>query len=157
MITGIRLKRILIALLMVFFSIQFIQPARNESGQAGSELANAYAIPNKIDVLLKQSCYDCHSNHTAYPWYSYIQPMGWLIAKDIQDGKAKLNFSELGVLSRRRQLTKLQMIENQIKDGTMPLQRYVLLHKGARLTDEDKLLILEWINKIQDTSLMNRK
>ncbi|HNB56519.1 MAG TPA: heme-binding domain-containing protein [bacterium] len=153
MIAGVRFKRILISLLMVFFAIQFIQPARNESGQAvGSELANAYAISDTIDVLLKQSCYDCHSNHTAYPWYSYIQPIGWLIAKDIQDGKAKLNFSELGALSHRRQLTKLQMIENQIKDGTMPLQRYVLLHKDACLTGENKLLILEWISKIKDTS-----
>jgi hypothetical protein len=29
-----------------------------------------YVVPGHVQGLLKTSCYDCHSNTTAYPWYN---------------------------------------------------------------------------------------
>ena len=95
-----RLKQILFVLLIVFIGIQFMQPARNESGQVlQTDISKTYNIPNNVHTLFKNACFDCHSKNTNYPWYSNIQPMGWLIARDIKNGKAKLNFSELGSIS----------------------------------------------------------
>jgi hypothetical protein len=146
-----RLKQILFALLIVFIVVQFLQPARNQSGQVlQTELANTYSIPNNVHTLFKNACFDCHSNNTSYPWYSYVQPVGWLLAMDVENGKAKLNFSEFGSLSPRRQISKLREVENRIKDGTMPLPAYQLMHPDARLTQEGRQLLVDWIQKAKD-------
>ena len=147
-----RTKQLLFALLMAFIVIQFIRPARNQNGQAPqSDISNTYTVPETVYTLFKNACFDCHSNNTNYPWYSNIQPMGWLMAKDIEDGKAKMNFSEFGSLSSRKQRSRLQEIENQIKDNAMPLSSYKLMHKSARLTEEDKKSLIEWIERTKDS------
>jgi hypothetical protein len=148
--------RILAALLIIFIAIQFIRPDRNISGQVfQTDISNTYSIPANVYTLLKNACYDCHSNNTNYPWYSNIQPIGWFLANDIKNGKAKINFSEFGSLSSRRQISKLKGIENQIKDGSMPLPSYQLLHKEAQLTDGQKKLLIDWIRTTRDSLTSN--
>ena len=148
---------ILFVILIVFIIIQFIRPARNTSGQVlQTDISKIYSIPQNVSSLLKNACYDCHSNNTNYPWYTNIQPVGWLLAADIKNGKAKLNFSEFGSFSSRRQISKLRNIENRIKDGTMPLPAYQLMHKDARLTKEEKELLIDWIQKTKDSIALKR-
>jgi len=152
-----RVKQILLVLLIVFVVIQFMQRARNQSGQVlQTEFSNTYSIPNNVYTLFKNACFDCHSNNTSYPWYSNIQPIGWILAKDIENGKAKVNFSEFGSLSSRRQISKLQGVENRIKDGTMPLPEYQFMHPSARLTEEERRLLIDWIQKTKDTLVSQR-
>ena len=152
-----RVKQILLVLLIVFVVIQFMQPARNQSGQVlQTEFSNTYSIPNNVYTLFKNACFDCHSNNTSYPWYSNIQPIGWILAKDIENGKAKVNFSEFVSLSSRRQISKLQGVENRIKDGTMPLPEYQFMHPSARLTEEERRLLIDWIQKTKDTLVSQR-
>ena len=147
----------LFVVLIVFAVIQFMQPARNQSGQVlQTEFSNTYSIPNNVHTLFKNACFDCHSNNTSYPWYSNIQPVGWLLAKDIKDGKAKLNFSEFGSISSRRQISKLQGVENRIKDGTMPLPVYQFMHPSARLTEEERRLLIDWIERTKDSITLKR-
>ena len=106
--------------------------------------------------MLKISCYDCHSNNTHYPWYSFMQPGAWSMASHIKEGKADLNFSEFGAYSSRRQQSKLQAIINSINDNTMPLSSYIILHKNAKLSEENKALLLDWIKITKDSlSLKN--
>lgn len=121
--------------------MQFIQPKRNEGSFAAS---NNNLIPDSVSFILKRSCNDCHSNNTIYPWYASIQPFGWLLAKHINDGKKELNFSEFDAYSVRRIKSKLKSIEERIKDGSMPLKSYLLLHNKARLTVTEKKLIINW-------------
>jgi hypothetical protein len=147
----------LFAVLIGFIVIQFIQPAPNQSGQVlQTDLSKTYSIPNNVHTLFKNACFDCHSNNTSYPWYSNIQPIGWILAKDIENGKAKVNFSEFGSLSSRRQISKLQGVENRIKDGTMPLPEYQFMHPSARLTEEERRLLIDWIQKTKDTLVSQR-
>ncbi|MCB0262798.1 MAG: heme-binding domain-containing protein [Calditrichia bacterium] len=148
---------ILAIILIVFITIQFIQPARNISGQVlQTDMSNIYNIPQNVSALFKNDCYDCHSNNTNYPWYSKIQPVGWLLEADIKNGKAKLNFSEFGSLSSRRKISKLRNIESRIKDGTMPLQAYQLMHPSAQLTKEEKQLLIDWIQNTRDSIALKR-
>lgn len=156
MISKTSIKKILIVILViiliVFIALQLIRPARNISGQVLlTDISKTYRIPDDIQSLLKNACYDCHSNNTNYPWYSNIQPVGWLLANDINNGKDKINFSEFGSLSTRRQISKLQGIENRIKDGTMPLAPYQLMHKNARFSKEEKELLIDWIQRTRDS------
>ncbi len=124
-----RLRKSGLLLLIVLTGIQFIQPARNKSGQVlPADIVHTFSPPDHVQAVFESACYDCHSNNTRYRWYTNIQPIGWLLAKHIRDGKADLNFSEFGSYSLRRQMSKLRSIENSIIDGTMPLSSYTLLH-----------------------------
>jgi hypothetical protein len=152
-----RVKKILLALLIVVISIQFIQPVRNESGQVlPTDISIVYNIPDQVQSVLKNACYDCHSNNTNYPWYSNIQPGGWWLATHIRGGKAELNFSEFGDYSIRKQRSKLNSIAKTIEDGTMPFPSYTLIHRNARLTKDEKAVIINWANNAKDSlSLKN--
>ena len=152
-----RVKQLLFVVLTIFIVIQFIRPARNQSGQVlQSDISNSYSIPHDVSALLENACFDCHSSNTNYPWYSNIQPVGWLLAKDIENGKSKLNFSEIGSLSPRKQISKLQEVENRIKDRTMPLKVYQIMHPSARLTEGERRLLVDWIQKTKDTIASQR-
>jgi len=147
-----RIKKIGLIVLVVIIALQFIQPARNKSRQVlPSDISKIYDIPAPVQSVLKNACYDCHSNNTNYPWYSNIQPFGWWLASHIKRGKEELNFSEFGNYSSRRQRSKLFSIEKSIQDGTMPLPPYSLIHKDSRLTKEQKGIIIDWADKIKDS------
>jgi len=127
-------------------AIQFVQPALNQSVQVSIEgIASVTDVPGNVQAILKNSCYDCHSNNTRYPWYATLQPGAWLMASHINEGKAELNFDEFGNYSKRRQLSKLKAIQGSIEDESMPLPSYTLIHKGARLSKTDQILLKDWI------------
>lgn len=145
-------KKILLALLIVFICIQFIRPVRNESEQVlSTDITKMFNVPANVFNVLKISCYDCHSNNTNYPFYVNIEPIGWMLNNHIKNGKDKLNFSDFGAYSRRRQISKLRSIISQIQDDKMPLSSYTVIHKNAILTTEDKALITDWSNKTKDS------
>lgn len=145
-------KKIFLALLLVFSAIQFIKPAPNTNNEVQrADFLQHLNVPANIAGILKTSCYDCHSNNSRYPWYSKVQPVGWILAKHINDGKTELNFNEFNNYSRRRQLNKLKAIQNSIKDRSMPTSSYTIIHEDANLSDKSKALILEWTSKTIDS------
>ncbi|MES2005506.1 heme-binding domain-containing protein [Sediminibacterium roseum] len=147
-----RNKKIILFVAVVLIAIQFIQPAHNINGQVSpGDFGKIYSVPVNVQTSLQVACYDCHSNNTRYPWYANIQPPGWMMARHIKNGKAKLNFSEFGSYTGRRQISKLKGIATQIKDGDMPLSSYTLIHKNAILSAADKNLIIEWVYKTADS------
>jgi len=149
-------KKILLVLFVVFIAIQFVQPAHNTSGQVlPTDITKTVDIPDKILDIFKNSCYDCHSNNTRYPWYVYIQPMGWMMAKHIKNGKGNLNFSEFGTYSKRKQANKLRSVGMSIQDGSMPLSSYNIMHTDAKLSTEDKKMISDWATNIKDSLIKN--
>src|SRR5206468_6725735 len=88
-------KRIIIIVLIVIIVLQFIQPSHNNgSAIAATDITHELQIPDTIMAILKVSCYDCHSNHTTYPWYSKITPVNWWLDNHIRNGKRSLNFTE---------------------------------------------------------------
>lgn len=143
------LRIILLSILIIFVLIQFIRPARNLSSQTyPDDIASLYAVPPDVQVILKDACYDCHSNNTRYPWYVNIQPVGWMLARHVRNGKEELNFNEYGSYSPKRQLNKLKRMKEQIKEEQMPLKSYTLMHASARLTSSQKEAIIKWIDGI---------
>lgn len=81
--------------------------------------------------LWNTACADCHSNETVYPWYSYIAPVGWLVARDVQKGRDHLNVST-------NHCVELDEIEEVIREGEMPLPIYTITHPDAILTDAQR-------------------
>jgi len=145
-------KKILLAIGIVFIAIQFFRPAHNKSSQVfATDISKIVSTSDSVQDALINGCYDCHSNNTNYPWYSNIQPMGWLMAKHIKKGKEALNFSEFGSYSPRRQLSKLNGIANSIRDNIMPLSSYKMMHKNAQLSTNEKTLLFNWVQQSKDS------
>ena len=133
--------------------MQLYQPARNESYEQvnTADFTSIYKVPKNVETILRTSCYDCHSNNTHYPLYSYIQPARFFMESHIKEGKENLNFNEWGNYSNRKQNNKLDRITKQIKSDEMPLASYTLIHKNARLTTVQKKEVMDWIRKIKDS------
>lgn len=147
------IKKILIIGVIIFLLMQLYQPARNESSGQDftNNFTNVYNVPDNVETILKKSCYDCHSNNTRYPWYSYIQPIRIFMESHIKDAKENLNFDEFGKYSKRKQENKSDRIIKQIKSNEMPLASYTFAHKNARLTPAQKKVVMNWINKFKDS------
>ncbi len=142
----------MLVLLILFTVIQFIQPARNSSVLLlAADITKAVSVPDSVLLILKIACYDCHSNNTRYPLYTYLQPMGWMMASHISNGKANLNFSEFGTYSKRKQANKLRSIVTSIQEGSMPLSSYTMMHKDARLNTQDKKKLTDWALAAKDS------
>ncbi len=145
------LKKILLVLLIVLIVIQFIHPARNTStGEQPNNISKEYKVPTEVNSILDKACLDCHSNNTRYKWYFKIQPVDWWLTHHINDGKEELNFDEFMNKPIRYQYHKLQSVTNQIKKNEMPLNSYLWVHKDARLTDQEKNILINWAQGITD-------
>lgn len=145
-------QQVLLGLAVILVGIQFFQPLRNQSDEVpATHIERVYAVPQNVKAILVQSCYDCHSNNTRYPWYSLIQPGAWYMAGHIKKGKAELNFSNFGEYSARRQRNKFRAMAGQVKDGDMPLSSYTLIHRHAVLSQEDKQVLMKWFGIMADS------
>lgn len=146
------LKRTFQILLLAFIIIQFFRPAKNRSeGISANDITKVYPVPENVQAILKTSCYDCHSNNTVYPWYSQIQPAAWWLNDHIQEGKRELNFSEFASYRIGRQYRKLNEINEQVKEGVMPLDSYLWIHTNAKLDEQQKLILANWVTSVRDS------
>jgi len=119
------------------------------------DISTLVPVPDDVQGILKKSCYDCHSNNTEYPWYAYVQPLHWYLNSHIRSGKEELNFNEFAGYTLRRRQNKLRAIENSLKDGTMPLFSYILIHRNAILDPREKSILIKWVKNSRDS--LNRK
>ena len=150
-------KKLLQLLVIVLVLFQFYpRPEKNTSTQIGkNSIEIVHAIPSPVLSILKTSCYDCHSNNTAYPWYSRIQPVALWLDDHIREGKSELNFSEFGSYSIRRQYRKLEEMNEEVKEDEMPLKSYTFIHGDAKLGQEQKLLLANWVTALRDSFANN--
>lgn len=139
------LKAILIVAVVLLVSIQFFPAERtNPPIDRESTIQSVQHVPAEVDAILRRSCYDCHSNETKWPWYSYIAPTSWLVVDDVREGRSMMNFTEWGKYSKPRAAAKLDMVANMVREKKMPLPTYLLMHPKARLSSEEIDAILEW-------------
>ena len=146
------LKIIAITALVALIGIQFIPTNRNQSEVVPiTDFIYTYNPPKEVAGILRTSCYDCHSNNTAYPWYNKIQPAAMYLEDHIEHGKEELNFHEFGDYSDRRKKSKLKSIIRQVEQNEMPLESYTLIHRDAKISDFEKKLMLTWVDKVLDS------
>lgn len=80
-----------------------------------------------------RACFDCHSNESRWPWYSHVAPVSWFVQHHVDEAREKLNFSEF----QKRQKSAGKSAK-EVEKGGMPLASYVLIHRDARLTDDER-------------------
>jgi hypothetical protein len=97
-----------------------------------------------VKAVLRRACYDCHSNETEWPWYSHIAPFSWGIANHVREGRANLNFSTWDRYSTQQQVQKLKESWVTTTEGDMPPWFYLPIHRDARLSPDDRVLLRQW-------------
>ena len=84
-------------------------------------------------ALAVRVCFDCHSNETRWPWYTFIAPVSWLTQRDVDEGRDALNFSEWD----RPQKEAHESAET-VREGEMPPWFYLLPRPYARLSAAER-------------------
>ena len=134
-----------LGVILVLILLQFFQPDLNSAPlDREMDMLTLVSAPEHIAENIRKACYDCHSNQTAYPWYSRISPLSWYLDKHIKKGKEELNFSDYGQLDKADKIGALTDFYDALDAGTMPLQSYLLIHKDARLTQEEREMLCNW-------------
>jgi len=95
-------------------------------------------------AIVQRACQNCHSQQTEWPWYSHVAPVSWLLARDVQQARAQMNLSRWQEYPTDDRLRLLSAIGSAVRNRKMPVQRYVLLHPEARLTDIERQQIYRW-------------
>ena len=142
------LKGIGIGLILLLFGIQFFHTKKNISADYTNDISKIFPVPDSIALILKNSCNDCHSNYTEYPWYSKIQPIDWWLQNHINDGKRSLNFSRFSEYRIYRQYDKLEEITKLLKEDEMPLPSYLLIHRNSKLNEAQKIQLSLWAQSL---------
>jgi len=135
------LKIMLPILIGVFVLMSLLPYGKRENPQTDPSLA--LQAPKDVEKIFKRSCYDCHSNHTRWPWYSYIFPFSWSVMDHVKNGRAALNFDTWKAYSKEKR-EKLKASIATKSGVTMPLKSYLWFHKEAKLSKEDLQTIRKW-------------
>lgn len=144
-------KKIALVCLIIFLVIQFIRPARNTgSAFGGDDITHSVNVPENVKSILVASCYDCHSDHTEHMWYENIQPLGWWIGNHISEGKRELNFSVFNTYKDKRKAHKFEEIAEMVEKDEMPMSSYTIVHSSAKLSKEQKDLLIQWAKAGQE-------
>ncbi len=145
--TNIGLFLLFLLIVIQFFRIdKTTQPADPAKDFIALTSANV-----EIANTLKMACYDCHSNQPEYPWYTNIAPVSWWIKHHINEGSHHLNFSEWGTYTEKRKNHKLEECIEMVEEGEMPMSSYTIMHENAKLTDAQKLQLVEFFKAVKNS------
>lgn len=133
-------KKILIAIGLILIGIQFI-PVDRSNPRVTQEID----APPGVLSILKTSCYDCHSNETSWPWYSYIAPVSFLVAGDVEKGRKRINFSEWDKYDEKKKEKKMGAMIEAVEAGGMPLPKYLITHPDAEMDSEKIRMLKNWV------------
>lgn len=144
------IKKILVALLIVFIIMQFFGPEKNEGELSSIDAFIADTKPTtEVLGILKNNCFDCHSDVTRYPWYNNITPVNYWMADHIEHGKKHFNVSGWDSLEIKKRDHKMDELVAEVMNRKMPLPSYTYAHKEAKLTDAQILAIKNWADKVR--------
>ena len=139
-----------IAAAAVFAGLQAIPVDRSNPAVHQSRTIFAReALPPTVETVLRRSCADCHSNQTRWPWYSYVAPTSWIVTHDVHAARRQMNFSEWAGYSEKKREERLNGICEQVVNGDMPEGKYALIHRRARVTEDERAAICQWVERSQ--------
>lgn len=146
-------KKISLFLLFVFILIQFIRIDKtNAAVNPQDDFLTISSANSEVSKVIKSSCYDCHSNESTYPWYTNIAPVSWWVKNHINEGRDELNFSIWASYSEKRKNHKLEECIEMIEEGEMPMSSYTIMHGEAKLTDAQKLELVDFFKAIKQSN-----
>lgn len=144
-----KLLKILGIFLAVLVAMQLVPVDRtNPPVQENEDFVKIMQTPKKVETLLKNACYDCHSNETRYPSYAYFAPISWSVKHHINEGREHGNLSTWAKYSKEAQIHFLENSVKQIQDKKMPLPGYIAQHPEANISDAERKLLTNYFEQV---------
>ncbi len=124
------------SILSILFALIFIQLIPVGSRENPPVIVEPNWDSLDTRMLAQRACFDCHSNESVWPWYSYVAPISWMVVKDVNEGRAVFNFSEW--TPEQQAASQPEEAVELVSKNLMPLPYYMLLHPEADLTSLEK-------------------
>jgi hypothetical protein len=138
-------KRTLIVLGLLIIACQFVRPKKtNPPENAAQTIQVSMRVGSEVSRILGRSCADCHSDRTAWPWYSSVAPASWLVISDVNEGREALNLSRWGLYGDGQKAKLLTKMCEEISNGKMPMPTYLVIHRHAQLSYADIQVLCSW-------------
>jgi hypothetical protein len=147
-----KIRRVLPYALFGLLAIQLVPLSRSNP-----PVTRDFDGPAEVERVLRQSCYDCHSNETVWGWTAYIAPGSWLVVRDVHKARDEFNLSEWDRIDADdRQELRAEMVE-EVDDGEMPLRPYLMIHPEARVSEADLAVLRTWAGPAADDDRDGRR
>jgi hypothetical protein len=139
---------LLLFFIVAIITIQFFRVDRTlPISPPSNDIFSVLTASEEIQTMVKSACYDCHSNHTNYPWYSYVAPISWILQDHITNGRKHLNFSNWADYPKEKSIEKLEDCFEVMAKEEMPLNEYQWLHQDAKLSEAERVKLISWFRK----------
>ncbi len=125
--------------ILIFTGIQFIPVERTNPPVTKDIDAN-----DDTKAILRRACYNCHSNETVWPWYSYVAPVSWLVVNDVHTARGRFNFSEWDTFDEDYQIYLIGSMLEKVERGEMPPGKYLTMHPNAKITEQELNVLKKW-------------
>lgn len=129
-----------VSIVATIVGLSFVHPFGNPRAESveglGTLLQNA-KMPAAAKTVLVSKCADCHSNATRWPVYARVAPGSWLIERDIEEARKKMDLTQWEAMQEDQQGVLAAKIYEEAKRGHMPPLQYRLLHWNANISNAD--------------------
>lgn len=109
--------------------------------QEGSAATISLAANPRVDEVLGNSCFDCHSDQGSGSWNAKFAP-SYLFGAHA--ARKVLNFSDWPALDAQQRSAMSSAVATAVSNGSMPPGDYAFFHPSAKLSDEQKNLVSQW-------------
>jgi len=105
---------------------------------------------SEVLPLFKRACMDCHSSQTVFPWYHHLPGVAQYLDHHVEEARRDMDLSDgLPLTGKAPLMRQLRRISGVVKRGSMPLWDYKLMHPDARLSDDERAVIVQWADDSQ--------
>ena len=127
------------------FGLALAHPFGNpRAAKGGGEILQGADAPANVKQLLAKKCGDCHSESGEWPIYGRFAPASWMLERDVAEAREHMNLSRWAHYLKEDQAGLLTRMGAEARSGEMPPARYTLVHRGAKLSAEDRETIYQW-------------
>ena len=126
-------------------TVKEVKDNKKDVTEIYTKINNSYvAGPREI---VKNSCFDCHSSETHYPWYYKLPMVKSIIDDDVKEARKHLDFTEdFPFKSHETPLNDLKSIKKAVSSGSMPPSNYRFLHWKSGLNENEKKQLIKWVD-----------
>ncbi len=146
-----KLTRIFLAIILILVISKLIPIKKNEGDLNLKPFIEETKPSEEVLTILKNSCYDCHSNYTKYPDYYKLPLLNLWIARHISEGKKHLNFSEWKNYNEYQKEHIFEEIAGEVRGRKMPMKSYLLKHPEAKIGTKEMVAVIEWVKQNEKT------
>jgi uncharacterized membrane protein len=106
---------------------------KTETTQNESSPEGLLTIPDSVNTVLQNKCYDCHNSKS-----------------ESMKAKMKLNLDKLPTVSKRKLVSKLDAIAESVEEKDMPPKKFLKKYPEHALTDDESKILIDWANNAAD-------